>query len=249
MLYREEDGVAWMVISREERRNSLSAEVVERFLQCLDRAEEDERIRAVCVTGAGDRAFCSGADLGAGGGGEGMLSGFARLIKRLAAYPKPTVARVNGACLAGGMGVMLACDIVIAAEHAVFGTPEVNVGLFPMIVGALMFRNLPRKKAMEMALLGGRFTAREALEMGFVNRVAPSESLDREVGEVLKTLVSRSPIGLRLGKEAFYAVMDMPFERAVDFLSQKLVEVASTEDAVEGITAFLQKRDPVFKGK
>lgn len=249
LVYRVEGGVAWMVINREERRNSLSAKVVRAFLDHMDRAEADKGVRAVCITGAGEKAFCSWVDLGGAAGGEDMVRDFAALIKRLAGYPKPTVARVNGACLAGGMGLMLACDLVVAAEHAVFGTPEVKVGLFPMIIGALMLRDLPRKKAMEMALLGGRFTAQEALEMGFVNRVVPLDALDGEVGEVLETLVRMSPIGLRLGKEAFQAAAGMPFEQAVDFLSRKLVEVASTEDALEGITAFLQKRDPTFKGK
>jgi enoyl-CoA hydratase/carnithine racemase len=151
--------------------------------------------------------------------------------------------------MAGGMGLMLACDIVIAADNAKFGTPEVNVGLFPMMIGALIYRNVLRKKAMEMVLLGERFTAEQALEMGLVSRVVPADELDAEVDATLQKLAGKSPVGIKIGKEAFYAMADMPFEAAVDFLAGKIAEVASTEDAREGITAFLEKRPPVFKGK
>jgi len=170
-------------------------------------------------------------------------------LKRLAGCPKPTVARVNGSCMAGGMGLMLACDIAIATDKAKFGTPEVNVGLFPMMIGAAIFRNVTRKKAMEMVLLGERLGADAALEMGLLTRVVAPEDLDREVAQVLDTLKSKSPIGMKIGKEAFYRMADMPFEEALDYLSGKLGEVAATEDAVEGITAFIEKRKPVFRGK
>jgi len=250
VIYEVKDSVAWMVINREEKRNSINAEVVNSFLSYLDQAGVDDDIRAVCITGSGDKAFCSGADLGgAGANGNKMAKDYANLLKLIAGYPKPTVARVNGACLAGGTGLILACDIVIAVDYAIFGTPEVNVGLFPMMIGALIFRNVPRKKAMEMVLLGEKLTAREALDIGLLTRVVPADALDSEISNVLKILISKSPIGMKIGKEAFYSVEDMTFEDALDFLSDKLIEVASTEDAVEGITAFLQKRDPVFKGK
>lgn len=250
VIYTVKDNVANIVINREQKRNSISAEVVSLFLSYLDQAEIDDHVRAVCITGAGDKSFCSGADLsGAGADGNNMAKSYANLLKRIAGYSKPTVARVNGACLAGGIGLMLACDIVIAADHATFSTPEVNVGLFPMMVGALLFRNIPRKKAMEMVLLGSKLTAQKALDIGLLTRVVPADALDSEVSKVLEILISKSPIGMKIGKEAFYSMADMPLEQALDFLSDKLLEVASTEDAVEGITAFLQKRDPEFKGK
>jgi len=251
LIYKVKDRVAYVVINRETQRNSISPETVSLFLEYLDKAEADSDVRVVAVTGAGDKAFCSGADLGGGlsGGENEAFRNYAALLKRLAGFPKPTVAKVNGYCLAGGTGFMLACDIVIAKNTAKFGTPEVNVGLFPMMIGALIFRNVLRKKAMEMVLLGEKLTADSAFEMGLITRSVPPEDLDDEVDKVLASLSSKSPIGMKIGKEAFYHMGDMPFEKAVDYLSGKLAEVASTQDAVEGITAFIEKRAPNFIGK
>ena len=251
LLYRVENGIAHFTINREAQRNAISLEVIELFLDYLDEADNDENSRAILITGSGEKAFCSGADLGGAAAGD-IQAGFkkyARLLKRLAGYPKPVVARVNGACMAGGMGLMLACDIVIAKETAVFGTPEVNVGLWPMMIGALIFRNVPRKKAVEMILLGEKVAAARALEMGLVTRVVPPEKLDEQVDSILQNLVAKSPIGMKIGKQAFYAVADKPFEEALDFLAEKIADVAATEDAKEGITAFIEKRKPMFKGK
>ena len=203
LLYRVQDNIARFTINREPQRNAISLDAVALFLSHLDEASADPNVRVISITGAGEKAFCSGADLASATDGkiERGFGHYAALLKKLAGYSKPTLARVNGACMAGGMGLMLACDIVIATDEAVFGTPEVKVGLWPMMIGALIYRNVLRKKAM------------------------------------------------KIGKEAFYAMGDMPFEEAVDFLSKKISEVASTEDAAEGITAFIEKRQPVFKGK
>jgi enoyl-CoA hydratase/carnithine racemase len=224
--------------------------VVNLFFEYLNQAEKDSTVKTICITGAGDKAFCSGADLGnmAADAQNSPTQNYAQLLKRVASFPKPTVARVNGYCLAGGIGFMLACDIVIAREDAKFGTPEVNVGLWPMMIGALIFRNAMKKKAMEMVLLGLKLSAKEAEEMGMVTRVVPSEKLDEEIHRILNLLAEKSPSGMRIGKAAFYAMDTMNFEEALDFLSGKLVEVAATGDAKEGLTAFLEKRKPEFKG-
>lgn len=249
--YRVENNIAHFTINREKQRNALNLETISLFLKHLDQAECDDTVRAVLITGAGDRAFCSGADLGSAAQNkiqEGFR-GYAQLMKKLAGYPKPVVARINGDCLAGGMGLMLACDIVISRNDVKFGTPEVNVGLFPMMIGALIYRNVLRKKAMEMILLGHKLDAEQARNMGLITRAVSPQKLDAEVALTLKLLAAKSPIGMKLGKEAFYVMADMPFEDALDFLSQKIAEVAATEDAKEGITAFLEKRQPVFKGR
>jgi len=253
ILYEVADHVATITINREPQRNSISPDALTLFHEYLDFAETDEAVRVVCITGAGDRAFCSGADLAGGMGddddSQSLFDRYALLISRLATFPKPTVARINGYCLAGGTGFMLGCDIVIAKASAKFGTPEVNVGLFPMMIGALIFRNVPRKKAMEMILLGEKLTAAQALDMGLITRMVADEQFDETVQEVLTALAGKSPIGMRIGKKAFAAVEQMPLEEAVLYLGGKLAEVAATDDAREGIMAFLEKRTPQFTGK
>ena len=251
LLCRVKNQIAYLTINREAQRNSISADAVALFFKYLDEAKNDQAVRAVCITGAGEKAFCAGADLGGSMSSDGLdgFQDYADLLKHIATFPKPTVARVNGYCLAGGTGFMLACDIVIAADNARFGTPEVNVGLFPMMIGSLIFRNVLRKKAMEMVLLGEKLTAEQALEMGLITRVVPADKLDVEVDNVLQILTEKSPIGIKIGKEAFYKMADMPFEEAVDYLSGQLKAVVSTEDAKEGIAAFIEKRKPNFTGK
>jgi enoyl-CoA hydratase/carnithine racemase len=252
LLCETRGNVAFLTINRESRRNAISQEMITAFLTHLDRLDQDDEVRAVCVTGAGDKAFCSGADLAGTLSGQDRLAGprnYAALLKRMAAFGKPLVARVNGSCLAGGLGLMLSCDIVVARNDASFFTPEVNVGIFPMMVGALLYRHMSRKKALDMALTGRRISAPEAERMGLITRAAEPERLDQEVNETLQILTSKSPIGMRIGKEAFRVMSDMPFDEAVDYLCEALGRVIATEDAQEGMMAFLEKRKPVFKGK
>ena len=251
LLYRVEKNIAYFTINREPQRNAISLDAVTLFSKYLDNASADPNVRVLLITGSGEKAFCSGADLASAADGkiEKGFKSYADLLKKMAGYPKPVVAKVNGACMAGGMGLMLACDIVIAKNEATFGTPEVNVGLWPMMIGALIYRNVLRKKAMEMVLLGERLSAAQALELGLITRLVPSALLDDEVEKILQSLAAKSPIGMKIGKQAFYTMADMPFEEAVDYLSDKIQEIASTDDAAEGITAFIEKRKPVFKGK
>ena len=251
LLYRVEEGVGHITINREAQRNAITPEALALFHGYLDEAEKDEKVRALLVTGAGEKAFCTGAQLSGEvtTGGKNVFASYASLLNRIVSFPKPTVARVKGFCLAGGLGFMLACDIVLASDDSKFGTPEVNVGLWPMMIGALIFRNVLQKKAMEMILLGERLTAQEALAMGLITRVVPAADLDGEVSKVLAILTAKSPIGMRLGKQAFYAAANLPLQEALNFLSDKIREVAATEDAREGITAFMEKRPPNFTGK
>jgi enoyl-CoA hydratase/carnithine racemase len=254
LIYEVKDGTALLTINREARRNAISQEMITAFTDYLDKADRDEGVRVVCITGSGEKAFCSGADLAVtlAGEEEERLAGprnYAGLLKKMAGFGKPLVARVNGPCLAGGIGLMLSCDIIIARNDTFFRTPEVNVGIFPMMVGALLYRNVGRKKAIDMVLTGRKIPAPEAESMGLITRAVEPEHLNDEVEETLKLLASKSSIGMRIGKEAFHAMSDMPFEEAVDYLCEALGRAISTEDAMEGMTAFMQKRKPDFKGK
>jgi len=184
LLYELKQGSAWMIINRETRGNAINLEIINQFIRSLDLAEADEEVRVVCITGSGDRVFCSGADLATSFSGQDYVDGarkYATLLKKMAAFPKPLVARVNGNCLAGGLGLMLSCDMVYAREGAKFGTPEVNVGLFPMMIGALIFRNCLRKKALEMIYTGNMISAVEAENMGLITRALPPEQFESAV--------------------------------------------------------------------
>ena len=248
LLVALENGVATLTMNRPQRRNALSSAVITDLLAALGRAEQDSAVRAVVLTGAGEKAFCAGADLGGGVGGKGTAD-YAELLKRLIHFSKPTVARVDGYCLAGGMGLMLACDIVVASDRAQFGTPEVNVGIWPMMISALIYRNLLPKQAVPMILLGDRFNAEKAMQMGLLTELVPADELDTAVAEIALKLASKSPIGMKIGKAAYLAMQDMPLDEALDYLSEQLTVVSETADAREGIAAFMEKRRPEFKGE
>ncbi len=250
LLYEIKDKVAWITLNREARRNALSLEMIELFFQYLDKAEADDQIRVVCLTAVGDKAFCSGADLAASFAAEDYALGakkYADLLKRMAAFSKPMVARVNGHCLAGGMGFMLSCDIVYARDGVKFGTPEVNVGLFPMMIGALIFRNATRKKALEMIYTAKTLTAADAEAMGLITRAVPADELDKVVTETLKGISAKAPLALEMGRRALAAVQDMNLPDSLDYLCEQLAVLVATEDAQEGLMAFMQKRQPEWK--
>lgn len=239
---------AWLTLNRPARRNALDGEMLDLLLAALDRAEADG-VRAVVITGAGDQAFCAGADLAGGfASGEGPRR-FAALLKRLWSHPLPLVARLNGHCLGGGVGLALACDLAYAREDMEIGTPEVRVGLFPMMIAPLILRKAARGKAMEMVLTGGRVSAREAEAMGLVTRAVPQADLDAVVDRTVEGLCAAAPLALLRGREALREVEGMPVEAAVDTLCERLLWLLRTEDAAEGMRAFLERRAPVWRGR
>ncbi len=249
-----EDGQALLTIDRPDARNALSAEVVDALAEGLRRAEADSAARVVVLTGAGERVFCAGGDL-ASSGQEGFLAGhearrrYGLLLEQLGAFPKPTVARVNGHALGGGLGLVCACDLAVAVEDAELGTPEVDVGLFPMMVLAWLQRHLGRKRALEMVLTGARLKAREALSWGLVNRVVPEAELDSATHALVRQLCQKSQVVLALGKRAFRQAEGLPLEAATEFLAAQLSVNLTTEDAQEGVQAFLSKRRPQWKDR
>jgi enoyl-CoA hydratase/carnithine racemase len=252
LLYETADGVAWLTINRESRRNAISVPVIDLFFEHLAQAEQDTAVRVICITATGKKAFCSGADLATSFSGEEYESGarrYADLLKTMAAFPKPLVAKVNGNCLAGGLGLMLSCDMVYARAGVKFGTPEVNVGLFPMMIGALIFRNVARKKALEMMYTARFVSSDEAEEIGLITRSIPEEEFDSTVNETLSTIASKAPLALSLGRQALALAEDRSLGSALEHLCDQLREVVETEDAKEGLTAFLQKRPPEWKGR
>ena len=247
-------GVATLTIDRPERRNAINPEVVRGLLDGLEAAEADPAVRVVVLTGAGDRAFCAGGDLG-GMAAESKVdqhrerADVGTLFARMRAARVPTVARVNGHALAGGFGLMLACDLVVAVDDAELGMPEVDVGLWPFMITAVVQRDLPRKVALDLMLTGRRISAFEGSRWGFVNAVVARSELDASVAGYVESLTSKSPLVVALGKQSFYRAEDMSFEQQVDYLAGMLTLCLESEDTVEGVTAFLQKRPPEWKGR
>jgi enoyl-CoA hydratase len=254
LLYTRRDAVATLTINRPEARNSLSHDVVVELRGALQEAKRDPAVRVIIITGAGT-IFCAGADLNSFRREQPELDRYyqrrqlADLFLDMTDLGKPTIARVNGHALAGGFGLVASCDLAIAVETAQFGLPEVNVGLFPMMVLAIVIRNLPRKAAMELTLTGKRIDAREAARLGLVNRVVPAQQLDAEVDGLAVELAKKSPVGMKLGLEAFYRMQDMSFPSAVAYLQDQLALLGLSEDLKEGVAAFFEKREPRFSGR
>ena len=255
LLYETSDGVATVTLNRPEQRNALSNTMLAELVDAMERVRDDEAVRAVVLTGAGDKVFCAGADLGGFAAdvplvekhfGSDLFLRFFRLMPRLG---KPSLCAANGHVLAGGMGLALSCDLVIAKEGITFGTPEINIGAFPYMIMSIIYRNVPRKKVNEMMLLGERIAAEDAVEIGLANKVVPATEFSRAVDDWAGRLASKSPVLMRLGHDAMYRQQDMALDDALEFLRSQLSLTFSTEDILEGVQAFFEKREPEWKGR
>lgn len=247
--------VATITLNRPDQRNPLSFGMLSDLLTAFRWCQGEEAVRVVVLTGAGDRAFSAGADLSSFQAGapepehHPERHAFVELFLLMAGLGKPIVGRINGHALAGGMGLAGSCDLLVAVDTATFATPEINVGVWPMMIQAVLARSLPRKVLLEMMMLGDRWTATQMQSAGFVNRVVTRELLDTTVDEITEKLAKKSPLVMRLGRDAFYRQQDMDFAPALEYLHDELVKVAMTEDSKEGVLAFFEKREPNFKGR
>lgn len=255
VLYEAAGGIGRLTINRPERRNALSWTVVAALRDRVAEAKADPNVRVLVLTGAGDRAFCAGADLSGMAEGASFLDlhegrgQLAELFIDLWSLGKPTIARVRGYALAGGFGLALACDLVIAADDAQFGTPEIDVGLWPFMITVPLVRSMPPKKVLELMLTGRRVLAAEAERIGFVNQVVAVDELDAVTDELAADLAAKSPAIVKLGRDSFYAVWDLAAREALEQLHPLLTITTMTEDSREGITAFVEKRKPEWKGR
>ncbi|MDE0232525.1 MAG: enoyl-CoA hydratase-related protein [bacterium] len=252
--YEAGEGRATLTIDQPHRRNPLSVKTLEGLISGTRRALEDPEVRVLVYTGSGDQAFCAGADLDGGMfddpvGLHRQRGALADLFRLMIRGGKPTIARVNGHALGGGFGLMCACDVVICVEEAKLGTPEVRVGVWPMVISAVLVRTIPRRALLEMMMTGRLLSPAEALGLGAVSRVVERDRLDHAVSETVRSLTARSPAALQLGKDTFWMVNDLGIDAALDFLAGGLTATLMSEDAPEGISAFLEKRPAAWSGR
>jgi enoyl-CoA hydratase/carnithine racemase len=253
LLLEKEDRIAWLTLNRPERGNALNASLMRRLHQALEELDWDNEVRVVVIRGAGEKAFCVGADLNElKGKGTLELREFfglnGRVLARMGRMTKPVISSVHGFALAGGFGIAMGCDIVLASEDARFGATEINIGAAPMIIMAPIFRCVGRHVGLELILSGEIITAEEAWRVGLVNRVVPREKLADETRELATRLASKSPIAVRLIREAYYTMSDMEYFKSMQYLREMIAIAASTLDCREGIRAFLEKRQPRWSG-
>ena len=250
-----EDGIARVTLNRPEVRNALSQRLVRNIEAALEAYETDPAARVIVLAGAGDRAFCAGADLkGVGDRGTTLqaresFSGLARILELITRMRTPVIVQVHGFALAGGCGLAVGCDLVVASDDAVFGLPEIKVGLLPLMVMAPILRAVGRKRGLLMILSGETVTAREAFDMGLVSRVVPRADLERETTALARKLAGFSPTAIALAKEAAYTIQDMEYGKSLRYLRELITLVGLSDDAKEGIAAFFEKRPPEWTGR
>jgi enoyl-CoA hydratase len=249
------DGVAKISLNLPDSRNALSNQLLSELIDAFESARDDEAVRCVVLGSTHEKVFSAGGNLDQFAADVPLVhkhfgtERFPRLFKLIMELGKPSICAANGHVLAGSLGIALACDLVIAKDTATFGTPEINVGVFPFMIMALIYRNVPRKKANELMLLGERISAEEAREAGIVNRVVTAAEFDAAVDEWASRLAAKSPVLMKLGKDAMYRQLDMPLDEALDHLRSQLSLAFTTEDIQEGVRAFFEKRDPSWTGR
>ncbi len=248
--------VATIALDQPETRNALSDDVLDDLLAAFAEARDDDAVRCVVLASTHETTFSSGGNLAGFAADVPLIekhlettTKFPALFTLIGELGKPVLCAARGHCLAGALGLALACDLVVAGEGATFGTPEINVGVFPFMIMALIFRNVPRKKANELLLLGERIDAHEAERLGIVNRVVAADEFDAAVADWAGRLAVKSPLLMRLGKDAMYRQQDMAFEDALEFLHAQLSIAFATDDIQEGVRAFMDKREPVWSGR
>lgn len=247
-------GVRIVVLNNPERRNAIGPQMVNELLYAIDDAHADGDVRAIVLTGEG-KAFCAGGDFAqmTGSAADGPVlahkGDYADLLLAMTRSELPIIARVNGPAMGGGLGLVAASTFAVADVDAQLGTPEINVGLFPMMIMAVLARVVPRRELLEMMLLGKKLTATDAVRIGLVNSAVRADALDSAVNDLASEIFKKSPLTVALGLRAFAAQDDMDLEKALPLLRDRLAECLGTEDAREGLTAFLEKRPPVWKGK
>jgi enoyl-CoA hydratase/carnithine racemase len=250
-----DDGVATIALDQPDTRNALSNELLTQLIASFELARADDAVRCVVLTSTHDKVFSSGGSLDQFAADVPLVhkhfgvERIPRLFQTILQLGKPTICAANGHVLAGALGLALACDLIVAKESATFGTPEINVGVFPFMIMALIYRNVPRKTANELLLLGERMSAERAREAGIVNRVVPDAEFEAAVDEWAVKLASKSPVLMKLGKDAMYRQLDMPLDEALDYLRSQLSIAFTTEDIQEGVTAFFEKREPNWTGR
>jgi enoyl-CoA hydratase/carnithine racemase len=253
--YEVADGVATIALDQPDTRNALSNELLSDLTGAFELARADDAVCCVVLTSTHEKVFSAGGSLDQFAADVPLVhkhfgtEHFPRLFQTILQLGKPTICAANGHVLAGALGLALACDLIVAREDARFGTPEINVGVFPFMIMALIYRNVGRKKTNELLLLGEQIPATEAERIGIVNRVVPAAEFDAAVQDWAERLAAKSPLLMRLGKDAMYRQQDMAFADALEYLQAQLSLAFSTEDIQEGVKAFFEKRDPVWTGR